>query len=634
MRPTHTLVLSLALTSLALSPGCSTGQRVGVDQTVSSREYVRQNYDKREYMIPMRDGVELFTAVYTPRNTSVEYPMLMMRTPYSCAPYGEDEYRRSVGPSRQLMEDKYIFVYQDVRGKYMSEGEFTNMTPHDPDKRTPSDIDESSDTYDTIEWLINNIPNHNGRVGQWGISYPGFYAAAGMIDHHPALVASSPQAPISDWWYDDFHHHGAFFLPHCFNFIASFGQPRPEPTTERGERFDHGTRDGYQFFLDTGSIRSLQDEHLQGNIEFWNELIAHPNYDDYWQSRNILPHLRNAPPAVLTVGGLFDAEDLYGPWNIYAQTERNNPDIDNYIIMGPWVHGGWARGRGDRVGNVHFGDAHSEWYREEIEFRFFDHYLKDGEHHDLMEATVFDSGALEWREFDRWPPTAGEDFDLYMDGGGGIAFDAPADDGAFDEFISDPNKPVPFTTDISLGMTRNYMTDDQRFSARRPDVLTYTTDVLEEDITLVGELLAELWVSTSETDADWIVKLVDVFPPDAEDHDDVRDGQTMSNYHMMVRSEVIRGRFRNSPSEPEPFTPYEPTLVELPLQGVLHTFKKGHKIQIQIQSTWFPLIDRNPQKYVENIWLADDEDFTRASHRVYRSSEHSTRIRATRLPSE
>ncbi|MFG0257526.1 MAG: CocE/NonD family hydrolase [Phycisphaerales bacterium JB043] len=633
MRALGSTVLIGVLASCLILPACSTGTTARSGASQSRPTFAQVNYDKREYMVPMRDGVELFTAVYTPKNTSRDYPILMMRTPYSCAPYGEDEFRRSLGPSRLLMEDKYIFVYQDVRGKFMSEGEFTNMTPHNPDKRTEDDIDESSDTYDTIEWLVNNIPNNNGRVGQWGISYPGFYAAAGMIDHHPALVASSPQAPIADWWYDDFHHHGAFFLPHCFNFIARFGQPRPEPTTEWGERFDHGTRDGYQFFMDIGSIKTLQDVHLQGNIEFWNELIAHPNYDEYWEARNLLPHLRNAPPAVLTVGGLFDAEDLYGPWNIYARTEQYNPGIDNYIVMGPWVHGGWARGSGSRIGNVDFGNAHSEWYREEIEFKFFDHYLKDGEHHDLMEATVFDSGALQWREFESWPPM-GEAIDLYLASDSTLAMDAPPEGEGFDEFVSDPDKPVPFTTDISLGMTRNYMTDDQRFAARRPDVLTYTTDVLEEDITLAGELLADLWVSTSETDADWVVKLIDVFPPDTEDHDHVRDGQSMSNYHMMVRSEIIRGRYRNSPSEPEPFTPYEPTSVQLPLQGILHTFQKGHKIQIQIQSTWFPLVDRNPQKYVENIWLADEDDFTRATHRVYRSTEHPTRIRATRLPSE
>jgi uncharacterized protein len=633
MRSFRFLFVALTLASVVMLDACAASSKRADGSGMMTSEYARAHYNKHEYMVPMRDGTELFTAVYTPKGRSKEYPIMMMRTPYSCRPYGVDEYRRVLGPSRLFMEDKFIFVYQDVRGKYMSEGEFTNMTPHNSLKGTDSDIDESSDTYDTVAWLVENVKHNNGRVGQWGISYPGFYTAAGMIDHHPALIASSPQAPIADWWYDDFHHNGAFFLPHCFNFISSFGLPRPEPTTESAERFDHGTKDGYQFFLDVGPIKNLQAEYLHGEVEFWNELIAHPNYDSYWEARNLLPHLRNAPPAVLTVGGLFDAEDLYGAWNIYSSTEEKNPSIDNYIVMGPWAHGGWSRGNGDHLGNVSFGGKQSKWYQREIELPFFVHYLKDGPATGLAEATVFDTGALAWREFASWPPTDGEAYSLYLAADSGLSEESPLSDETFDEFISDPSKPVPSSEDISKGMTRNYMTDDQRFAARRPDVLSYSTGVLEEDITLAGEILADLWVSTSATDADWVVKLIDVFPPDAEENDFVRDGKSMNNYYMMVRSEVIRGRYRNSKSAPEPFVPYEPTYVELPLQGVLHTFQKGHRIMVQIQSTWFPMVDRNPQNYVENIWLADEKDFTTATHRVYRSADHPTRLRMTRLES-
>ena len=586
-------------------------------------------------MIPMRDGVKLFTSIYVPRDTTQAYPILMQRTPYSVRPYGEDAYKEQLGPSMELARDGYIFVYQDVRGTHMSEGTFVNMTPHVPDKQGPEDVDESTDTYDTIEWLLANVPNHNGKVGQWGISYPGFYAAAGMIDSHPALEAVSPQAPIADWWFDDFHHHGAFFLPHTFNFFASFGIPREGPTTERNERFDHGTPDGYSFFLNVGPLKNLE-EKLEEPIPFWTEATQHPNYDEFWQKRNLLPHLKNVSAAVMTVGGWYDAEDLYGPLKIYRTVEENNPKTWNVLVMGPWVHGGWARTEGDRVGNARFGFDTSKFYQENIEAPFFEHFLKGKGELTLPEAYVFETGANRWRRFADWPPAAAKPATLYLRQGGALSFDPPAaaetPEAGYDEYVSDPAKPVPFTEVIDPGMTREYMTADPRFAARRPDVLVYQTEPLERDLTLAGPIQARLWVSTSGTDSDWVVKLIDVFPPDADNPEPNPANVRMGEYQMMVRSEIIRGRFRNSYEHPEAFTPNQPTEVDLELQDVLHTFQRGHRIMVQIQSTWFPLVDRNPQTFVPNIFEANEEDFRKATQRVYRSPEHPTRLEVGVLP--
>ncbi len=607
---------------------CEPDARSDAGEAETAR-YIRDGYVKREYRIAMRDGTRLFTAIYTPRDaTTRRYPILMRRTPYSVAPYGEDRYPDSLGPSEVILREGYIFVLQDVRGRFMSEGTFVNMTPHVADKQTPQDIDESSDTYDTIEWLLANVPNHNGSVGMWGISYPGFYAAAGMIDAHPALKAVSPQAPIADWWYDDFHHHGAFFLPHAFNFLAVFGLPRPAPTTEWGPRFQHGTSDGYQWFLDLGPLRNVEQRYFNGRVRFWTESARHPNYDEFWQARNILPHLSNVAPAVMTVGGWYDAEDLYGPLNIYRSIEAKNPEAFNVLVMGPWRHGGWARDDGYSLGNARFGSATSVFYRENIERRFFDHFLKGEGRLDLPEAYVFETGVNRWRTFGDWPPADVASRDLYLGQGFRLTSAEPTEGAeTWDEYVSDPSKPVPYTQDIDIGMTREYMTDDQRFAARRPDVLAYQSEVLNEDITFAGPVIADLWVSTSGTASDWVVKLIDVFPPDARDPEDLPPGVHMGGYQMMVRSEVIRGRFRSSPEQPEPFVPNEPTSVVLPLQDVLHTFQRGHRIMIQIQSTWFPLVDRNPQKYVDNIFEADTEDFVAVTQRIYRSQRHPSRIR-------
>ncbi len=607
------------MAAVAVAVCCPCGKTFG-----QQRSPVRDRYEKREYQIPMRDGVKLFTAVYAPRDAGPEkdYPMLMLRSCYSVRPYGEDQYRSSLGPSRELEDEGFIFVYQDVRGTYMSEGEFLNMTPHRPAKKRKQDVDESSDTFDTVAWLLQNVPHHNGRVGQWGISYPGFYAAAGMIDHHPALKAVSPQAPIADWWYDDFHHHGAFFLPHAFNFIVRFGQPRPSETQLSAPGFDHGTPDGYQFFMDLGAAGNANGRYLRDRVEFWKHVVAHPNYDDFWQSRNLLPHLKNVAPAVLIVGGWYDAEDLYGPLQIYRKIEADNPGVQNSLVMGPWPHGGWSRSDGDHLGNISFDAKTARFYRKWIEARFFRSHLKGDGQPDLPEAYVFETGKNRWRMFEQWPPEKRESKRLYFAADERLLWESPGEQElAFDEFLSDPNRPVPFSNDIAIGMTRSYMTDDQRFAARRPDVLVFQTDVLEDDVTVCGPLLADLRVSTSQTDADWIVKLIDVFPPDAPDHEFLQPGQHMGGYQMMVRSEVLRGRFRDDPADPKPFAPGEPTAVKVPLQDVLHTFQAGHRIMVQVQSSWFPLIDRNPQKYVDNIFLAQPDDYVKATHRVYRTAQ-------------
>ncbi len=625
----QSLVGILSLLSLALSAGCEPYSAEADDDIA---RYIVENYTKNEYRIPMRDGVNLFTAVYTPKDMSTTYPILMRRTPYSVRPYGADNYPETLGPSPLFARGGYIIVLQDVRGTFMSEGNFVNMTPHVAVKRSDQDIDESSDTYDTIDWLLDHVPNHNGKVGMWGISYPGFYAAASMIDAHPAIQAVSPQAPIADWWYDDFHHHGAFFLPHSFGFFASFGLPRPSPTTERNPRFQHGTPDGYEFFVELGPLENVDERYFKGQVAFWTEVTRHPNRDEFWQILDIVPHLDNVAPAVMTVGGWFDAEDLYGPLAIYRSIEDKNPGIFNVLVMGPWRHGGWARTSGESLGNVTFGSATAEYYRENIELPFFNYYLKGKGSIDLPEAYVFETGVNRWRTFDQWPP-AGQQEDLYFGAHGSLSFERTgAGQQSWDEYVSDPAVPVPYTQEITTGMAREYMTDDQRFAGRRPDVLVYQTAVLDEPVTLAGPVIADLWVSTSGTASDWIVKLIDVLPPDTPDHDGLPRGVHMGGYQQMVRSEVIRGRFRNSAEYPEPFVPNQPTRVVLPLQDVLHTFQKGHRIMVQVQSTWFPLVDRNPQKYVDNIFEADEADFIRAIQRVYRSGEYPSRLQVGVLP--
>ncbi len=633
----------------AAANAAEAGAAQPADTEVVDAAWVRAHYQKREVRIPTRDGTRLFTAIYSPRDTTRSYPVLLFRTPYSVRPYGEDAYPSTLGPNEAFTRDGFIFVYQDVRGRMMSEGTFLNMTPHRADKTGPGDVDESTDTYDTIEWLLANVDGHNGRVGQWGISYPGFYSAAGMIGAHPALAAVSPQAPIADWWYDDFHHNGAFFLPHFFGFFWFFGQPRPEPTTEFPAPLDYGAVDGYAFYRAMGPLANVDDEWYRGRVAFWDSMVAHPHYDEFWQRRNLLPHLRRVAPAVLLVGGWYDAEDLYGPLAIYRALEAQAPESDTKIIEGPWVHGGWSRTDGDRLGDAWFGHPTSRFYQDSVELPWFRHHLKDAPDPGLAEATMFDTGVNQWRRFADWVPSAARERSLYLAAGGGLAWEPgaaspatgdgfvgdPGADPGYDQWTSDPASPVPYTREVVLGVTRPYLTEDQRFAARRPDVVTYRSPVLEEDITVAGPMTAELWVSTTGTASDWIVKVIDEFPPDAADTPAAgdRDGFRTGGYQMLVRGDVIRGRYRNDPGRPEPFEPGVVTRVEVPLLDVLHTFREGHRIMVQVQSTWFPLVDLNPHEYVDNLYDLDrTEPFVPATQRVYRTPRHPSRIRLLTLP--
>lgn len=581
--------------------------------------YLVQHYTKAEFEIPMRDGVKLYTIVYSPKDQTVKYPILFNRTPYNVAPYGQGmgfSFRRGLSPS--FLREKFIFVFQDVRGRFMSEGQFRHIPPFIEDKRSDSDIDEGSDAWDTIDWLVKNIKNNNGKVGMWGISYPGYYASYAAINAHPALVCVSPQAPIADWFFDDMHHHGALFLAPNFDFLSEMDVPRHGKSQVWKHAFKFGNPDGYGFYLDLEPLSKAKSMYFGDSIAFWNDLVAHPNYDEFWQKRNILPHLKNIKPAMLIVGGWYDAEDLYGTFKTYKTIEKNNPGIWNSVVIGPWIHGGWARTDGSSLGNVSFGPKNSFYYRDSIELPFFNFYLKGMGKPDIAEATMFMTGENKWKKFDKWPPENIETRNLYMGSSGMLSFDSPANSGtSFDEYNSDPDKPVPYTEDISFQMTKEYMVDDQRFAARRPDVLAYSTVPLENDVILAGRLTAHLKVSTTASDADFVVKLIDVYPIDAPDNPTTRKGMKMGGYQQMVRSEVIRGRFRNSYEHPVPFKPGEIAEINLELQDVLHSFKKGHQIMIQIQSTWFPLTDINPQKYVDNIFLAKPEDFIKATHRVY-----------------
>ncbi|MEO1546772.1 MAG: CocE/NonD family hydrolase [Bacteroidota bacterium] len=622
--------------SLVITIACKkTAATVEIDEN-----YVAENYTKKEVNIVMRDGVKLHTTIYSPKDTSKEYPILMQRTPYSSRPYGEGFVKTKIGPNKHLMKERNIIVYQDVRGRWMSEGHYDNMRAYIPNKQSDKDVDESSDTYDTIEWLVNNVENNNGNVGIWGISYPGYYSTYATVDAHPALKAASPQACIGDFFFDDFHHNGAYLLSY-FRVTSLFGTPRPNndsPIDTAWYSFpDIGTEDQYQFFLDAGPLENLNSYFEYETADtpkmrpegmtddfFWNEIKEHPNYDALWQSKGLIQHLKDVKSHVATmvVGGWFDAEDLYGPLETYKNIEKYNPGNYNTMVFGPWDHGGWARSKGrTAVGNYYFGDSISEFYQEKIETRFFNHFLKEEGNGDtgLPEAYVFDTGKKDWDTFDTWPPEQTKSKTFFLSENQMLTDDQTGDAGI--QFVSDVKKPVPYSEDIKTVFTpRKYMTDDQRFAARRSDVLVFETEVMEEDLTLAGDILAKLNVATTGTAADWIVKVIDVHPNAVETNEEMQDHLKMSNYHLMVRSEVMRGRFRNSFSEPEPFEPNQKAAVNIKLQDVFHTIKKGHKLQVQLQSTWFPLIDLNPQTYVDNIFKAKEEDFKTQTHTVFTDS--------------
>jgi putative CocE/NonD family hydrolase len=593
--------------------------------------YIREHYTKIERMIPMRDGVKLFTAIYIPKDISVtqKYPILLNRTPYSSAPYGETMFKTSLGPSMNFARDGYIVAYQDVRGKYMSEGDFEAYRPFIPNKKSNKDIDESSDTFDTIDWLLKNIPDNNGRVGSWGISAPGYYATMTAVDAHPALKVTSPQAPVTDWYMgDDRHHNGAFFLMGTFSFISSYGAPRPVPTPKGTPPFsNYGTPDSYEFYKNLGPLKNVNEKIFKGENRIWNQLMEHDNYDEFWQARTPVPYLKNIKPAMMVVGGWFDQEDLYGPLKTYAGIENNKPKSPNLLVMGPWIHGGWARGTGESLGNIRFGSKTSSFYQTSIELPFFNHYLKDKENPALPKAYIFETGSNEWRKYDQWPPKNTVEKKLYLHPDGKLSFDPTIakSTAAFDEYISDPSKPVPYTSEIRIIRGSDYMYEDQRFAATRPDVLVYESEVLKEDMTISGNVFANLFVSTTGTDADFVVKLIDVYPGDAPNDSPINPAMKMGGFQLLVRGEVMRAKYRNSFSKPEAMVPNKVEHVKFDMQDAAHSFKKGHKIMIQVQSSWFPLVDRNPQKFV-NIYKASEADFQSAKHRVYTSGNNASYV--------
>ncbi len=609
----------------------------GLSQNVDS-SWVREHYAKIEKMIPMRDGINLFTAIYVPTDSAEKHPILFVRTPYSCSPYGPDKFSSRLYESYWInyLKAGYIIALQDVRGKYMSEGDFMDVRPFNPNKKG-TEFDEASDTYDAIDWMVKNVPGNNQRVGVFGISYPGFYATMAALSGHPALKAVSPQAPVTDWFQgDDFHHNGVFFLLDGFGFYSGFGKPRPHPTTQGSPGFSIPGQDNYDFFLKTGALKNFS-AIMGDSIRFWNDMMNHSDYDAWWKARNPRNFVDNIKPAMLVVGGLFDAEDCFGAWNLYKSIESKSRNTDNRLVMGPWFHGGWGgRSDGSYLGNVRFGEKTSEYYQQHIEIPFFEFYLRlKGTVRDIAEANIFFSGENKWRMLQQWPPRNMVNSNLYLLNNGKLSLDiAPeptkAPQTGFSEYISDPAHPVPYTEDVHTGRTREYMTDDQRFASRRTDVLSFSTEVLTEDISLGGPVVADLMTSLSTTDADFVVKLIDVFPDDFQ-YDKAVYGKgngkeyPMGGYQMLVRGEIMRGKFRNSFEKPEPFVPGKITEVKYSLPDIAHTFKKGHKIMVQIQSSWFPLADRNPQKFTD-IYHCNDADFQKASTRIYHDALHASKI--------
>lgn len=580
--------------------------------------YIKAHYDKIEEYIPMRDGTKLFTSIYVPKNNSTKYPILLNRTPYTVAPYGIDKYKKSLGNFDEMAIASYIFVYQDVRGKWMSEGTFEDIRPTRT-KENKHKIDESTDTYDTIDWLIKNVKNNNGKVGMYGISYPGFYSTVSLIGSHPALKAVSPQAPVTDWFIgDDFHHGGALFLIDAFRFMYTFDAPRPAPiTNEQGPKgFNLPSKDWYKFFLDNPTLSELKTKYLNHTVKFWDNLAKHSTLDTFWNNRTITQHLDAVKPAVMVVGGLFDAEDTYGAFETYKQIEQRNTKNNNILVMGPWFHGGWVRTKGDSFGDIKFNQETSTYYQENFELPFFEYYLKGKGNFDPAEANIFITGANKWHQFSQWPPKEAKMTSLYLNEDNKLTEKANDQQNKYIEYTSDPKKPIPSQDGIFTNRTREYMIADQRFAANRPDVMVFETEVLTQDLTMVGPIQADLYVSMTGTDADFIVKVIDVYPDTSSAISPLNTETVMQNYQMLVRGEILRGKFRNSFSLPEPFKPNEITNVKVNLPDVAHTFKKGHKIMVQVQHSWFPLADRNPNQFMD-IYKAKAEDYIKNSHRIY-----------------
>ncbi len=616
----HKTVLSIVIVILAISfTHC----------TQTQQSIVKENYDKKEYLIEMRDGVKLFTSVYTPKDKSKEYPILLNRTPYSVAPYGEDKYARFLGASIEFAKEGFIFVLQDVRGRYMSEGVFDDMRAYIPNKKNKNDIDESSDTYDTIEWLIHNIDNNNKKVGIWGNSYPGFYALMGCIDSHPNLVCASPQAPISDWFVgDDMHHNGAFSVLMSFNFFKQFGIPRTEPLTNYPEPVDYDSPDGYNFFLNHTPLKKLNEEILKHQIPFWDSIMVHGNYDYYWKTRSNLQHLKNIKPAVLLVGGLYDAEDMYGPLHIYKTIEQNDKSNNTKLVMGPWTHGSWVWAKGDSLGDFYFGGNTADYYRDKILLPFFKYHLKGEGDLNLNDAYVFDTGKNEWSDYETWPPKTVNEIKYYFEPDEKLNQQTPVDEKSYTEYINDPFNPVPYTNkfqDSKEFYNPIHLIEDQRYISTRPDVLTFESEILSEDVTIAGPIIADLFVSTNGTDADFVVKVIDVYPDGMKDPDPNPAEVEMGGYERLVRTEIMRGKFRNSYENPEPFEPNKVTEVKINLNDAFHTFKAGHKIMIQVSSSYFPFFDVNPNTFCD-IYSADKNQFKKAEIKVYHSKGYASKI--------
>ncbi|MEI8279564.1 MAG: CocE/NonD family hydrolase [Bacteroidota bacterium] len=604
---------------------------VSAQTTSADSIWYRTHYTKTEIMIPMRDGKKLFTAIYEPTDAGEKHPILLYRTPYSVAPYGADAFKSFYSNHwNAYIRENYIIVLQDVRGRYMSEGDFVDIRPYIENKvrkdKGTKDIDEASDSYDTIDWLVNNLKNNNGKVGVTGSSYPGFYATMAAASQHPALVAASPQAPVTEWFIgDDEHHNGAFCLMDNFAFCTIFGAPRPVPTTQSGIPFNYYTKDNYKFYLETGALKNFT-RLIGDTFKHWNDTYQHPDYDSWWQARDARRCVQHIPnnTATLIVGGLFDAEDCFGAWNLQAAIVAKAHN-SHRLVMGPWSHGGWYRSTGAYLGNVRFGANTAEWYQQHIEIPYFNYYLKGiGSVDKFKDYTIFFSGSNEWKLFDTWPPASTKEISLFLQPAGKLDWLPSESNKSFSEYTSDPAHPVPYTEDVHFQRTREYMTDDQRFASRRPDVLTFQTDTLQMDLTIAGPVIADLFTSISTTDADFVVKVIDVFPDNFQ-YNDSTDGKgngkpyPMGGYQMLVRGEVMRGRYRNSFEKPQAFTPNDITEVKYTLPDIAHVFKKGHRIMVQIQSTWFPLIDRNPQQFI-NPYTCDDKDFIKSDIHIYHNS--------------
>lgn len=591
---------------------------------------IKEIYTKREVMIPMRDGVKLYTAIYEPINDAEKHPILMMRTPYSCEPYGE-KFDRAVknteGSMKHYIANNYILVFQDIRGRHKSEGEFVQVRPLNKNRKSNEDIDESTDTYDTIEWLIHNT-HSNQRVGTWGISYDGFQATMTASANHPALKAVSPQGPVTDWFRgDDRHHNGAFTFLQTTNFL-----PWLEGRHEgKGIMKEIVKNDVYTDFLALGTFKDADDLVRDSTETLWNLIKMHPNFDAFWQERDARRSCYELKPAVLVVGGLFDSEDCYGAWNTYKAIKEQSPETELYLAFGPWWHGAWTRLNFEGFGNLYFGGSPSAFYKDEIEYPFFRYYLEGKGDKPAHHVNIFHTGENVWKFSDVWPSEVMERVPYYLHAGGKVSTDAPTEEDSFTEYVSDMSKPVPYTANPTTYRTLEFMVDDQRFATSRPDVISFVTPVLEDTLRLAGPIEVELQAAISSTDADFMVKVIDVFPENFKYPEEAtkylnNKRYPMSGYQLMVRGELFRGRFRESFEFPKAFEPDRITPVCYTLPDVAHTFLPGHRLMIQIQSSWFPIIDRNPQRFIDT-YTCTVEDFEMRQHiRIYHQKDAATRI--------